>query len=152
MGLPGRGIAPLAGGTVRPETEDTLTRHMLSLEPFAAPLLFAVALPLGAGDAPLQGIELSDINRSVDACTDFYEFANGSWRAKNPIPAEMPRWSRRWAAGETSKDRLKGILEEAAAAKSSPKGSVEQLIGDFYGACMDEAEIDRLGARPLDPL
>jgi len=119
----------------------------------AGPLVLCAAGTLpGADDKPLQGIELSDMNRSVEACSDFYEFANGAWRAKNPIPAEMPRWSRRWAAGEASKDRLKGILEEAAAAKNPPKGSVEQLIGDFYGACMDEAEIDRLGVTPLDPL
>jgi len=119
----------------------------------AGPLALCAAGTLpGADDKPLQGIELSDMNRSVEACSDFYEFANGAWRAKNPIPPEMPRWSRRWAAGEASKDRLKGILEEAAAAKNPPKGSVDQLIGDFYGACMDEAEIDRLGVTPLDPL
>jgi len=118
----------------------------------AGPLVLCAAGTLpGADDKPLQGIELSDMNRSVEACSDFYEFANGAWRAKNPIPPEMPRWSRRWAAGEASKDRLKGILEEAAAAKNPPKGSVDQLIGDFYGACMDEAEIDRLGVKPLDP-
>jgi endothelin-converting enzyme/putative endopeptidase len=104
-----------------------------------------------ADDRPLQGIELSDMNRSVEACSDFYEFANGSWRAKNPIPASMPRWSRRWEAGEQSKDRLKGILEEAAAVKGAPKGSVDQLIGDFYGACMDEAAIDRAGVKPIEP-
>src|SRR5262249_61566697 len=90
-----------------------------------------------------KGIELSDMNRSVEACTDFYEFANGAWRALNPIPAEMPRWSRRWKSGEESKDRLKGILEEAAAARNPPKGAAEQLIGDFYGACMAESAIDK---------
>jgi endothelin-converting enzyme/putative endopeptidase len=68
----------------------------------------------------------------------------------NPIPAEQPRWSRRWKAGEEAKDRLKEILDEAAAVKNAPKGSTEQLIGDFYGACMDEAEVDRLGAKPIE--
>jgi endothelin-converting enzyme/putative endopeptidase len=63
----------------------------------------------------------------------------------------MPRWSRRWEAGESSKERLKGILEQAAAAKDAPKGSVDQLIGDFYGACMDEAAIDKAGVAPLEP-
>ena len=110
-----------------------------------------LAVPaLLAQDAALKGPETVDMNRSVEACTDFYEYANGAWRATNPIPAEMQRWSRRWKAGEESKDRLKGILEEAALAKNGPKGSTEQLIGDFYGACMDEAEVDRLGVKPLD--
>ena len=112
--------------------------------------LIAAAPVLLAQDAGLKGPESADMNKSVEACTDFYEFSNGAWRAMNPIPAEMPRWSRRWKAGEESKDRLKGILEEAAAVKNAPKGSTEQLIGDFYGACMDEAEIDRLGAKPIE--
>jgi len=112
--------------------------------------LIAAAPVLLAQDAGLKGPESADMNKSVEACTDFYEFSNGAWRAMNPIPAEMPRWSRRWKAGEESKDRLKGILEEAAAVQNAPKGSTEQLIGDFYGACMDEAEIDRLGAKPIE--
>ncbi len=99
--------------------------------------LLAAAL---APEAPRKGIELADMNRNVEACSDFFEFSNGAWRAINPIPPSMSRWSRRWQAGEESKDRLKGILEEAAAVKNAPKGSVDQLIGDFYGACMNEAD------------
>ncbi|MGE5413282.1 MAG: M13 family metallopeptidase [Syntrophomonadaceae bacterium] len=112
--------------------------------------VLAIAPAVLAQDSALKGPEAADMNRSVEACSDFYEFSNGAWRAMNPIPPEQPRWSRRWKAGEESKDRLKGILEEAAAVKNPPKGSIDQLIGDFYGACMDEAEIDRLGAKPIE--
>src|SRR5262245_5466775 len=107
---------------------------------------------LQAQSGTLRGVEATDINRSVDACSDFFEFANGKWRAENPIPAAMPRWSRRWAAGETAKDRLHDILDQVSAASGQAKGSVEQLIGDFYGACTDEAAINSLGAKPLMPL
>ena len=103
-------------------------------------------------DAAQKGIELSDMDRKADPCTDFYAFANGAWRAANPIPASMPRWSRRWAAGESTKEELKQLLDETAAAGKAQPGSVEQLIGDYYGACMDEATINRLGAKPLEPL
>ena len=73
------------------------------------PALIALLPPFGsvAGE-DLKGIELSDIDRNAEACTDFFEFANGAWRAANPIPPSMVRWSRRWEAGEASKDRLKG--------------------------------------------
>ncbi|HEY6190412.1 MAG TPA: M13 family metallopeptidase [Pyrinomonadaceae bacterium] len=113
---------------------------------------FILSATVLAQNPAQRGIEVSDLNRSVSACDDFYEFANGGWRAANPIPASMPRWSRRWAAGETTKDKLKEILEEVSAAKSSPKGSVEQLTGDFYSACMDEAQANRLGVKPVQPL
>src|SRR5215813_5754382 len=102
-----------------------------------------------AQQAALKGPEVADMNRNVEACTDFFEFANGAWRAANPIPPEMQRWSRRWQAGESSKNQLKNILEEAAAVKDPPKGSIDQLVGDFHGACMDEAAIDRLGVTPI---
>ncbi len=101
--------------------------------------------------APLKGIEVSDLDRKADPCTDFYQFANGTWRANNPIPASMTRWSRRWAAGETTKDKLKLILDEASEDKSAPKGSTEQLIGDYYGACMDESKVNARGMEPLKP-
>jgi hypothetical protein len=111
----------------------------------------APALAL-AQDPAQKGIELSDMNRNVEACSDFFEFSNGAWRAMNPIPPSQVRWSRRWQSGETAKERLKGLLDEAVAVKNPPKGSVDQLIADFYGACMNETEIERLGVSPLDPL
>ena len=115
-------------------------------------LLLLASAALVAQESGQKGIELADMNRNVEACTDFFDFSNGAWRAMNPIPPSQTRWSRRWQAGEESKDRLKGLLEEAAAVKNPPKGSIDQLIGDFYGACMNEAEINRLGVKPLDPL
>jgi putative endopeptidase len=98
-----------------------------------------------------KGIELSDIDTSVAPCTDFFEYANGAWRKANPIPPSMVRWSRRWAAGELSKDHLHEILEQAAAKRDLPAGSPERLIADFYAAGMDEARINKLGAEPIKP-
>ena len=99
----------------------------------------------------VHGIDLSDLDRTAQPCDDFYQFANGTWRANNPIPASMTRWSKRWQAGETSKDKLRDILEAAAADKSAPQGSAEQIIGDFYGACMDESRVNARGMDPVKP-
>ena len=105
-----------------------------------------------AQEAPKKGIEVGDMNRSVNPCTDFYEYANGSWRAANPIPPSMPRWSRRWAAGEQSKDQLRVILDDLSQRANLAPGSVQQLVGDHYASCMDEAAIEKLGLTPIKPL
>ena len=101
--------------------------------------------------AGLKGIDTADIDRSASPCDDFYQFANGAWRAANPIPASMDRWSRRWKSGEENKEKLRDILEELSRGHW-PGGSVEQLVGDYYGSCMDEARIDAAGLAPLSPL
>src|ERR1039457_7318219 len=36
----------------------------------------------------LHGIDLTDLDRKAGPCDDFYEFANGTWRANNPRSEE----------------------------------------------------------------
>jgi putative endopeptidase len=115
-------------------------------------LLVAASAALAAESSGLRGIESADLDKSAAPCTDFFAFANGTWRAKNPIPASMTRWSRRWEAGEKAKEQLKTILDEVSATRTWTPGSVEQLVGDHYAACMDEARIDEQGLRPLEGL
>ena len=115
----------------------------------SAPPTLALAHEAGRGQ---KGVETADLDRKVDPCTDFYEFANGAWRAENPIPASMPRWSRRIAARESNKQRVQSILEEVSQKKDWLSGSIEQLLGDHYASCMDEAGINAKGLTPLAPL
>ena len=123
-------------------------------------LVVAIAAGCGSHPASLQagaatgqrGVYVADLDRAADPCTDFFAFSNGTWRQQNPIPASMTRWSRRWQAGETAKDRLKDILDEVSARRDWPAASVEQLIGDVYGGCMDQARVDQRGIEPIRPL
>ncbi len=114
-------------------------------------LLLAMSSHVFSQSSALHGIDLTDLDRKAEPCDNFYQFANGTWRANNPIPASMTRWSRRWQAGEASKDKLRGILEAAAADKSAAPGSIDQIIGDYYGACMDESRVNARGIEPLKP-
>ncbi len=97
-----------------------------------------------------HGIDVTDLDRKIDPCTDFFEFANGTWRANHPIPSTMVRWSKRWESGETTKDKLKGILETAQQDNTAAKGSTDQIIGDYYGSCVDEARVNARGLAPIN--
>jgi endothelin-converting enzyme/putative endopeptidase len=114
-------------------------------------LALSVVVSAHAQQAALKGIETDDLNQAVKPCDNFYEFANGTWRAQNPIPASMDRWSRRWQAGEQNKDKLRKILDELSAAPGQAKGSPAQLVGDFYAACTNVKAVDAAGVAPLKP-
>jgi putative endopeptidase len=106
----------------------------------------------GASPAAMQGVRTEDLNKQVQACTDFYEYANGTWRTENPIPPSLPRWSRRVAAHEANWHRQESVLDELSRRHDWPKGSVEQLLGDHYESCMNDAAVDAAGVAPLAAL
>ncbi|HEV7671506.1 MAG TPA: M13 family metallopeptidase [Thermoanaerobaculia bacterium] len=126
---------------------------------FAGVALISVAPVLSASAAQgstakvlaPRGIELNDLDRAADPCTDFYAFANGSWRAGNPIPEGTQRWSRRTAGSEINRQQLTTLLEELAAKVDRSRGSIEQQLGDHFAACMNEPSIDAAGVAPLAP-
>ena len=121
----------------------------------ASILILALAMTIVTGahgqEAALTGIETSDLNKSVKPCDNFFDFSNGAWRAQNPIPASMDRWSRRWQTGERNKDQLRVILDELASTPDRPAGTPAQLTGDFYAACTNVKAIDAAGIAPLKP-
>jgi endothelin-converting enzyme/putative endopeptidase len=102
------------------------------------------------GAASSSGLQLDAMDKSVDACTNFYQFACGNWMSSNPVPADRSSWGRFDELQERNNETLKKILEAAAAAPSADPDS--KKIGDYYASCMDETAINAKGAAPLDPL
>ncbi len=68
----------------------------------------------------------------------------------NPIPSDEARWSVYGKLYQDNQRFLWGILDGLA--KSTRGRSVtQQKIGDYFAACMDEAAVEKSGARPLKP-
>jgi endothelin-converting enzyme/putative endopeptidase len=94
-------------------------------------------------------LDLSDLDRSVNPCDDFYKFSCGGWQKNNPIPADQASWSVYGKLANENQQFLWGILRDDAVAKD--RTPVQQKVGDYFAACMDTTAIDKLGYEPLKP-
>jgi predicted metalloendopeptidase len=101
--------------------------------------------------AQKSGIHKEDLDPNCKPCEDFWRYAAGGWLDRNPIPARQARWGTMAVMTERNRERLKTILEEAAAAGPGAPAHVKQ-IGDLYAACMDTAALDARGAEPVRPV
>ena len=91
---------------------------------------------------------LTAIDKTIDPCVDFYQYACGNWMKTNAIPADKSRWGRFNRTPERNLYVLRDILDRRAPGQHS---AIEQKVGDYYAACMDETVIEKRGTAPLEP-
>ena len=70
--------------------------------------------------------------------------------ASTDIPADKARYGRFTEIYERNESTLHSILDEAAA--GTLQSPVASTLGNYYGACMDEARIESEGMRPVQAL
>ncbi|MBV8495227.1 MAG: M13 family metallopeptidase [Gammaproteobacteria bacterium] len=124
--------------------------------PAAAPAAAGLTAPAPPAPAPHQaaigefGIDLSARNPAVKPGDDFFAYANGTWYDAFTIPPDKPWYGSFNKLDDLSKDRVREIIEHAAAAHAAT-GTPEQQIGDYFAAFMDEAAIEANGLAPAQP-
>jgi predicted metalloendopeptidase len=106
---------------------------------------------LGAPFAAAGGFDASAIDKSVDPCVDFYQFACGGWRARHPIPADEVRWGRFNELAERNRNVLHEVLD-GVADPGATRSPAEAKAGDYYAACMDQPGIEKRGTKPIEPV
>jgi putative endopeptidase len=97
----------------------------------------------------VRGFDLSAIDQSADACTDFYQYACGNWVKDNPFPLDQVRWVRSFSL--LQERYLYDLRQELSRAAAKPASPFEKQYGDFFAACMDVDELQKKGLEPLKP-
>jgi putative endopeptidase len=96
-----------------------------------------------------NGFSLSQVDRTVSPCDDFYRYTVGGWQKANPLPAIYARYGRFEEVAERNRQTLRQILESASTDTAAEPGSATQKIGAFWHACMNESAIDAQGLGPI---
>ena len=92
--------------------------------------------------------DLTAIDKTADPCTDFYQYACGTWNKNNPIPATERGWGR---FNELAERNNYLLYQELQAASTAPKSPLQVKYGNYFAACMNTKLTDDLGAKPIQP-
>ncbi|MBS0193355.1 MAG: M13 family metallopeptidase [Proteobacteria bacterium] len=97
------------------------------------------------------GFDTAGRDTSIKPGDDFFRYANGHWLDQTPIPADKPAVSLRLAMTDTIEQRLHTIMDVASAHVAHEPTTLEGKVGAFYKSFMDDARIQALGAKPVEP-
>jgi putative endopeptidase len=106
--------------------------------------------PRGQAAIGSFGIDLAARDLNVKPGDDFFRYANGTWLANTPIPADRSRWGTFDMLREKSDNDQRVIIEEVALAGGQP-GSIQQKIADYYNSFLNQEAIDAAGMAPVQP-
>ncbi|RVE41737.1 hypothetical protein evm_013614 [Chilo suppressalis] len=89
---------------------------------------------------------LESLNKEVNPCTDFYEFACGGWIKKNPVP----EWSTSWDQLAKLREQLVSDLRELLEADDEPDlpASVKKAKS-LYRTCNNVEKLEAEGIKPI---
>lgn len=88
----------------------------------------------------------TDIDSTVRPNDDFFDYANGGWIKKHPIPDQYSSNGIGRLVIDDLQKRLKTINEEAV---KNPKDDISKKIANFWKSGLDTLNIDKSGFEPL---
>ena len=98
----------------------------------------------------VPGLDLNNMDLTVDPKSDFYRFANGQWLDKTKIPADEGSWGGFGELREKNDKVVLDIVERAAKNPEYKEGSDERKAIDFFSVGMDSALAEKIGPAALN--
>ena len=99
-----------------------------------------------------SGLDLAHVDEGIRIQDDLFGHVNGAWLKSHVIPADRSSDGAFHALRDLSEERVREIIEEAAADEDAPADSEHGRIGALYRMFMDTVAIDQAGAAPLEGL
>ena len=95
-----------------------------------------------------SGIDLANLDTTVVAGENFYDYACGGWMQLHPLTDEYSRFGSFDLLRENNREQLRQMIEQIAAGIHA-SGSVPQKIGDLYNIAMNEEKLNNQGVAPI---
>lgn len=100
------------------------------------------------GQSSCKSVNLANLDTTVAAGTDFYQYACGGWMKEHPLKPEFSRYGVFEQLMETNREQLRALVEELKAAPQE-EGSVAQKIGMLYELALDSVKTNEDGFEPV---
>ncbi|MBV8049726.1 MAG: M13 family metallopeptidase [Acidobacteriaceae bacterium] len=102
-------------------------------------------------EAPkLEHFDPNMVDKSLDPCQDFYQFVCSKWNVAHPIPADQVSWGTGSGLRYWNENILREVMEKASS-QTTGRTDLDQKLGDYWGACMNESAVEEAGIRELKP-
>ncbi len=99
----------------------------------------------------VPAIDPANMDTTVCAADNFYQYATGGWQKNNPLKPEYSRYGSFDVMAENNEIRLNDLFKGLADLKTE-KGTVEQKIADLYLMGLDSVRLNNEGCTPVKPV